>query len=904
MLCGCVSAGWRVQRTVGFNVGISGAKVFSGAAAEEFGYTVQQFSNHQGKWLLVGSPWAGYPQNRKGDVYKCLLTSPASTCERLNLQNSVNIPSVQNINTNMSLGQTLITRVTKNNNLMTCGPLWTQSCGSQYFVPGVCAEVSPLFAPQPAISPALQTCGGPMDIAFVLDGSNSIYPWEPVVAFLKKVLENLDIGPQQAQVSVVQYGSDPRFEFNLNTYKNKQDMVAAASKITQKGGLETNTFGAISYARKNAFLTSNGGRLSASKVMVVVTDGESHDNSLTDTVIGECNKDGITRFGIAVLGYYIRNNIDTTKLIAEIKSIASIPTEKYYFNVSDEVALSGIAGTLGDRIFNIEGTGKGGEFQMEMSQVGFSAHQTKNEDVMMLGAVGAYGWIGTVVHKTAQKSEIFPKQAFEEILQDKNHSSLLGYSVSTLVDSSAEYFVAGAPRSNHTGQVVVYILNSQRQPRIIDSQRGDQIGSYFGSVLCPLDVDRDGVTDLLLVGAPMYMSDQKKETGKVYVFSIRKGILISQDSLEGSSPLENSRFGMAIAAVPDLNLDGFADVVIGAPLEDNNRGAIYIYNGDKKSIRKQSSQKILGSKLDATLKFFGRSLDGSGDLNGDSLPDVSVGGYGNVLQLCSSPLLVTNDNRKISFIVTVMNRRENAYNTRITARYSSNLFYSSVTPPMCILYCSFLWCRPLQVSGGVFPVSLVHLNVQLPISTKAGNPLIYITSVSTAPVRMHNAFFMQINHITISNTCELHPTPKFRFFFFFFNCKTASCKKMTCVLKDVSPKTDYYVNVTAWIWNGTFAMDKFIRVTSFIELHPLHPFIFFYLSQVAVTVSKPGAKADVPIGVIVGSVIGGLLLLALAVVALWKVRSLSLFFKLNYFLRETDSETEELSSFFPEMYIS
>lgn len=44
------------------------------------------------------------------------------------------------------------------------------------------------------------------------------------------------------------------------------------------------------------------------------------------------------------------------KLIAEIKSIASVPTEKYYFNVSDEAALSEIAGTLGDRIFNIEGT--------------------------------------------------------------------------------------------------------------------------------------------------------------------------------------------------------------------------------------------------------------------------------------------------------------------------------------------------------------------------------------------------------------------------------------------------------------------------------------------------------------------------------------------------------------------
>lgn len=42
-------------------------------------------------------------------------------------------------------------------------------------------------------------------------------------------------------------------------------------------------------------------------------------------------------------------------------------------------------------------------------------------------------------------------------------------------------------------------------------------------------------------------------------------------------------------------------------------------------------------------------------------------------------------------------------------------------------------------------------------------------------------------------------------------------------------------------------------------------------AQVPLTVSKPGEKADVPVGVIVGSVIAGLLLLALVVGLLWKV---------------------------------
>lgn len=44
----------------------------------------------------------------------------------------------------------------------------------------------------------------------------------------------------------------------------------------------------------------------------------------------------------------------------------------------------------------------------------------------MLGAVGAYDWSGTIVQKTTQRQLIFPKQDFDQILQDRNHSSYLG----------------------------------------------------------------------------------------------------------------------------------------------------------------------------------------------------------------------------------------------------------------------------------------------------------------------------------------------------------------------------------------------------------------------------------------------------------------------------------------------
>uniref|UniRef100_A0A8C7W5H7 Integrin subunit alpha 2 n=1 Tax=Oncorhynchus mykiss TaxID=8022 RepID=A0A8C7W5H7_ONCMY len=1104
-----ISVGWSIPRSLSFNVGTAGAKVFSGPALEEFGYTVKQFRNHQGKWLLVGSPWSGYKQDRKGDIYKCEIRGSSSGCQRLNLQNSVSMSTVKNINVNMSLGLTL-THTATEDKFMTCGPLWAQKCGSQYYYPGICAEVNPLFNPLSSFSPALQTCGGPMDIAIIVDGSNSIYPWPPVVAFLKKLLENLDIGPDNTQVSVIiQYGVEPVVEFHLNAYKTKDSIIAAAANILQREGLETNTFRAIEFARQNAFLPGNGARPGASKVMVVVTDGESHDKNLRDDVIRKCESEKITRFGIAVLGYYIRNDIDTKNLIAEIKSIASTPTDRYFFNVSAEEALLEIAGSLGDRIFNIEGTGKGGDFQMEMSQVGFSAHQTKKQNMIMLGAVGAYGWSGTVVHYTTQKSDIFPKTAFERILEDRNHSSLLGYSVTTLNDGSIEYYVAGAPRSNHTGQVIVYIINGKGQPTVIDSQRGDQIGSYYGSVLCPLDVDKDGVSDLLLVGAPMFMNEQQKEIGKVHLLSFTKGILSVQGFLKGPSPVENARFGMSISAVPDLNMDGYSDVVVGAPLEDNNKGVIYVFNGDKKRLRTQFSQKILGSKLDPALRYFGRSMDASSDLNDDTIPDVSVGAYGMVVQLwsrgmavvtaratfnpdtvsiltktcrvsgrlvscfntsvcfsatfrpkipvgpvairfnltldaelqssrvtsrgqfrnservlqkdirvstgevsfhckvyllysipfskdcgsddvclsdlllklkkgemipSSSRMLVSFKDKRLSFTVSVTNKKENAYNTQVTATYSKNLFYASISPPSdgtevkctstkesLTLSCqvgypalrqnqevtfginfdfnlnqlqteadvsfealsdsteanpsdnqasisvpvhydseislsreanlnfyvvdmdneaktavnTFNDIGPefkfsLKVSTGNFPVSLAYLTVSLPSATARGNPLLYVTGVKTEPAgevscevtSLVNPLKISEKPYTASFSKEnLMGTED-------LNCKTAKCQPMKCVLKDMGIKSDFFVNVTTRIWNGTFAASSFQStvLTVSTEIETSEPELL-----VGVTISKPGVKGDVPVGVIAGSVIGGLLLLALVIGLLWKV---------------------------------
>ncbi|XP_077608627.1 integrin alpha-2 [Crocuta crocuta] len=1152
-----------------YNIGLLGAKIFSGPSSEQFGYAVQQFINPKGNWLLVGSPWSGFPENRMGDVYKCPIDLSTATCEKLNLETATTIPNVTEMKTNMSLGLTL-TRNVGTGGFLTCGPLWAQQCGSQYYATGVCSDISPDFQLLASFAPAVQTCPSLIDVVVVCDESNSIYPWEAVKNFLEKFVQGLDIGPTKTQVGLIQYANNPRVIFNLNTFKTKDAMIEATSRTYQFGGDLTNTFKAIQYAKDFAYKAAAGGRPGATKVMVVVTDGESHDGSMLKAVIDECNNDNILRFGIAVLGYLNRNALDTKNLIKEIKAIASIPTERYFFNVSDEAALLEKAGTLGEQIFSIEGTIQGGDnFQMEMSQVGFSADYSPQKDILMLGAVGAYAWSGTVVQQTSHGHLIFPKQAFDQILQDKNHSSYLGYSVATISTGKGVHFVAGAPRANYTGQIVLYRVNESGNVTIIQAHRGDQIGSYFGSVLCSVDVNKDSVTDVLLVGAPMYMNDLKKEEGRVYLFTITKGILNWHQFLEGPDGVENSRFGSAIAALSDINMDGFNDVIVGSPLENQNSGAVYIYNGHEGTIHREYSQKILGSDgaFRSHLQYFGRSLDGYSDLNGDSITDVSIGAFGQVVQLwsqsiadvsvnasftpekitlfnknadiklklcfsakfrptkqnsqvaitynitidadlyssrvtsrglfkennerclqknmtvsqtqscseyiihiqkpsdvvssldlcvnislenpgtspaleaysekakvfsipfykdcgddgvCSSdlvldvqqlsaaqdqPFIVSNQNKRLTFSVMLKNKRESAYNTGIVIDFSENLFFASWTMPVdgtevicqiassqksvtCdvgypalkrqqqvtfminfdfnlqnlqnqaslnfqalsesseenkadnlvnfkipLLYDadihitrstninfyevssdgnipsivhSFEDIGPkfifsVKVTTGSIPVSMASMIIHIPQYTKEKNPLMYVTGVHTDqagdiscnaeinPLKIgHTASSVSFNSENFRHIKEL-------------NCRSASCSNVTCWLKDLQVKREYFLNVSTRIWNGTFAASTFqtVQLTASAEIDTYNPQIYVIEENtvtIPITIMKPHEKAEVPTGVIVGSVIAGILLLLALVAVLWKLG----FFKRKYekMSKTADEidETTELNS--------
>lgn len=56
----------------------------------------------------------------------------------------------------------------------------------------------------------------------------------------------------------------------------------------------------------------------------------------------------------------------------------------------------------------------------------------------------------------------------------------LGYSVAAIFTGNGVHFVAGAPRANYTGQVVLYSVNEKGNVSIVQATRGDQVSPTFG----------------------------------------------------------------------------------------------------------------------------------------------------------------------------------------------------------------------------------------------------------------------------------------------------------------------------------------------------------------------------------------------------------------------------------------
>uniref|UniRef100_A0A4W3GK78 Integrin alpha-L-like n=1 Tax=Callorhinchus milii TaxID=7868 RepID=A0A4W3GK78_CALMI len=253
---------------------------------------------------------------------------------------------------------------------------------------------------------------------------------------------------------------------------------------------------------------------------------------------------------------------------------------------------------------------------------------------MVFGTVGAYDWSGGLMEY------VDGKQVFINVSQAENDmkDSYLGYSVAGANVSDTSLYIVGAPRYLHKGKVVIFSKNlSTGSWAPIQHINGQQIGAYFGCELCSVDLTQDGGTDLLLIGAPLY--HDYGVGGMVRVCVVRNlENLTCTDTLYGKAGNVFGRFGSAISELRDVNGDGINDVAIGAPLEDEHAGCLYIFNGERHRINPVYSQRISAVSR-AGLKYLGQSIHGIWDLTGDGLTDLAVGALGTALVFRSRPVI-------------------------------------------------------------------------------------------------------------------------------------------------------------------------------------------------------------------------------------------------------------------------
>lgn len=137
------------------------------------------------------------------------------------------------------------------------------------------------------------------------------------------------------------------------------------------------------------------------------------------------------------------------------------------------------------------------------------------------------------------------------------------------------------------------------------------------------DLNGDGYADVV-VGAPV--SDEiAMDAGRVYVYFGRSGNPDSTPDGVISGRRASDMFGTSVAILGDVNADGFADLAVGAPGDDEERadaGSVFLYFGGAGATFDVVDDALISGGL--TGESFGWEVAGPGDLNSDGYADVVV----------------------------------------------------------------------------------------------------------------------------------------------------------------------------------------------------------------------------------------------------------------------------------------
>uniref|UniRef100_H2MGH4 Integrin, alpha V n=1 Tax=Oryzias latipes TaxID=8090 RepID=H2MGH4_ORYLA len=328
-------------------------------------------------------------------------------------------------------------------------------------------------------------------------------------------------------------------------------------------------------------------------------------------------------------------------------------------------------------------------------QAGFSVDFLKNNKVVV-GGPGSYYWQGQLISDDV--SEIFTRFNTEYFISYTN--TLATKSAGAQYDDSYLDYVTGVPR-------------------------GEKALGY----VTPLFMDRGSDGNL-------------REVGQVSVY-LGKGGFSFRPAQMLTGVEVYARYGSAIAALGDLNRDGYNDVAISAPYGGTDRyGLVYIHNGRSEGPNPSPSQVLQGKWASSYMPAsFGYSMTGNTDIDQNGYPDLIVGVFGADKAILYRARPVISVNATLDITPQILNPKEKACTHPVTN-----------TPVSCfkVKYC-------LKASGYRAP-DTIHLDLLLDRLKQ---------KEATKRVRfLHSQAFQYSKNMTVSSN------------------KVPSCEELEVFLKD------------------------------------------------------------------------------------------------------------------------
>lgn len=200
-----------------------------------------------------------------------------------------------------------------------------------------------------------------------------------------------------------------------------------------------------------------------------------------------------------------------------------------------------------------------------------------------------------------------------------------GYSSAT--DNCADILV-GAPyfqRDFHEEGAAFLFYGAPAGPSAAPdwSAYGSQEEAWFGTSVAWIgDTDLNGYADLA-VGAPQ-AANPLWGSGSIYLYG-GSAADPAADAQQLGMIASGGGYGRMVAAVGDVNRDGFADLAIGDYLytaDQQQEGALFVHLGSLDGIQPEPAWMAEGNKADT---WFGFAVASAGDVNQDGYSDVIVG---------------------------------------------------------------------------------------------------------------------------------------------------------------------------------------------------------------------------------------------------------------------------------------